>query len=105
MVSYVDDLDFSKDKIDKFIIGTISILDTPLSKNSNHLRNVTSYVVNISNDEVDRIRTEILNTDLNELKSCIKAIKEINDTDEITAIISSKNKDEAKKYYENLVTL
>ena len=105
VVSYVDDLDFSKDKIDKFIIGTISILDTPLSKNSNHVRNVTSYIVNISNDEVDKIRTEILNTDLNKLKSCIKAIKEINDSDEITAIISSKNKEEAKNYYENLVTL
>ena len=105
IVSYVENIDFSKDKIDKFIIGTISLLDNPLSKTKNHLRNLTSYMNKITNDEVDRIRTEVLNTDLEKLKTCIKAIKEINDTNEISAIISSKNKEEAKEYYKNVVTI
>lgn len=104
-VNFVEKLDFSQEKIDKFIIGSISTIDYPLSKRNTHKRNVTNYINEIDDKEIDKIRSEILNTNLDNLKSHLKNIKEIDEKDELFAIISSKNKKEAMEYYGNVETL
>ena len=105
IVNFVEKLDFSQEKIDKFIIGSISTIDYPLSKRNTHKRNVTNYINEIDDKEIDKIRSEILNTNLDNLKSHLKNIKKIDEKDELFAIISSKNKKEAMEYYGNVETL
>lgn len=61
----------------KYIIGTVSELDTPLSPAAKGMRSVSAYLMNISYEDVQRERDEVIGAsekDIRELADLVQAV-------------------------------
>ncbi len=62
MADYYRNFNVDKNEIGKYIIGTISGLDTPLSPSAKGSIATTRYISRISQEDIQRNRDEVLNT-------------------------------------------
>lgn len=72
--NYIENFDADYREITKYILGTISGIDMPLSSASKCERTVLHYITNIDMDYIQRIRDEILNTDIHSIRECSRLI-------------------------------
>ena len=98
---YLKTANFSQVQINKYIIGSIGSFDNPVSTVTKYKRNTASYFNEITDEEMNRNRSELLNvkaSDISKLSNIFSDIKEANRC----ALISSKYIDEAKRMYESV---
>lgn len=69
IAEYVKDLELDQDEIDKYIIGTISGFDVPLSTKAKLTLASNSYFTDITDDIRQAERDEILSTNLDDLRN------------------------------------
>ena len=105
VVDYIKNINISKEDLEKYIIGAIGTFDTPKNKTNEHLSNVSYFLNNYDNIKLNKFRCEILDTTIENIKNDIDVLKEIIETNEICALISEKNIEEAKEYYINVEKL
>ncbi|MBF7095786.1 insulinase family protein [Alkalibacter mobilis] len=72
---YLNGLEISRTELDKYIIGTISGLDTPMTPSMKGLVSTGNYFRNVDDDMLQKERTEILDCDLTALKDAAMQIK------------------------------
>ena len=61
----------------KYIIGTISSMDTPLNPNAKGARSMTAYLQGLSEEEIQKERDEVIgatDADIRALKPLIEAV-------------------------------
>lgn len=98
---YVKALDLGQDEIDKYIIGTISAKDVPLSPTMRSSIGDGMYFRGTTNERRQKERDEILGTDLSALKDSAALIRDALDQDYFCTIGTEtdieKNRDKFEK--------
>lgn len=74
---YLDKIELSDRDINKYIIGAISQLDTPLSNSLKGLKALNSYLSGVSHEDYQRERDEILNTKLSDIRAAAKIVEKL----------------------------
>lgn len=77
IVDYVKNYDASDRAMTQYIIGAISELDTPLTPSAKALKSLSAYMVNMTQETVQRERDEVLATDVSKIRELSKHMKAI----------------------------
>ncbi|WP_454055318.1 insulinase family protein [Clostridium sp. Marseille-Q7071] len=72
---FLENVDFPKKDMENFIIGTVGRVYRPLTPDKKGEKAVGDYICNITYEDVQRERDEILNTTIEDIKSYVKMIK------------------------------
>lgn len=72
---FLENVDFPKKDMENFIIGTVGRVYRPLTPDKKGEKAVGDYICNITYEDVQRERDEILNTTIEDIKSYAKMIK------------------------------
>lgn len=76
MKDYIQDFSADEREITKYIIGTISDIDTPLTPSMKGEKSVSDYFSNISYEDLQKERREILNVNIEQIRSLSKVVEE-----------------------------
>lgn len=72
---FLENVDFTKKDMENFIIGTVGRVYRPLTPDKKGEKAIGDYICNITYEDVQRERDEILNTTIEDIKSYAKMIK------------------------------
>lgn len=92
---YLSNLDISKEDMDRYIVGTMSVFSRPLTGKSSMQIALGSIFEGIDNEFRKKTVEEILDTKLDDVKSMSEIFKKVMEKDNYVAIGSSRIKDEA----------
>ena len=73
-VEYVKNFDAEERDITKYIIGTFSTLDTPLTPQSKGKRSLSMYIGRITEADLQKERDQVLNVSIADIRACHKMI-------------------------------
>lgn len=102
---YIDSVDFTDREMTKFIIGTISGMDTPLTPASKGNRSLSAYITNLSYETIQRERDEVLSTTNNDIKKQASLVRAILECDNKCVIGNEGKIEEAKEIFEQTKNL
>lgn len=91
----------NEEEIHKYIIGTMGGMDNPLSIVENHKRSISAYFNELTDEEYNKARHDILDITGEDIRDLSKIFENIKDGDRC-ALISSSKMEEAKKEYEQV---
>lgn len=74
---YIEKTDFTENEITKFIIGTIGIMDSPLTPSMKGDVAITRYIAGISNDDLQEDRDAVLSTTSTDIKNFAGMLKNL----------------------------
>ncbi|MBQ9633240.1 MAG: insulinase family protein, partial [Lachnospiraceae bacterium] len=72
---YLKELIISERDMTKYVIGTVSALDTPLSPSQDGLRSLTSYLTGVDEAMLQRERDEVLACSVEDLRSLDESVR------------------------------
>lgn len=102
---YIADFDVDEREMSKYIIGTISRIDSPMSASMNGMQAEEFYIRNITNADIQTERNEILGTktmDIRKLSSIIKELMQSN----YLCVVGEENKIKSNKnLFENIINV
>lgn len=78
---YLENFDVSEETMDKYVVGTFGTLDTPLSADAKGNRSMSAYMENLTYEEVQKERDEILavtGEDIRNLKGLVQSVLDEN---------------------------
>ncbi len=96
---FLQKINLSDREMTKFIIGTISGMDTPLTPISRGRRSLTVYMSNIDYDMLQQERDEVLSTTAEDLRHLAPLTKAVLDTNAICVIGNEGKIEEAKDMF------
>lgn len=99
---YVAEIDIDDRDMKKYIIGTISNIDTPLTPAAKGDKSFYSYLLGYSMETYQKERDEILATTQETIRSLAPAIKAITDSQVICAIGNENKIEEEKEYFKEV---
>ena len=73
---FLEEVDFTKGDIEKFIIGSVGQLYKPLTPDRKGERAVEDYICNVTQEELQRWRDELLSTTNQDIRNYAEMIKE-----------------------------
>ncbi len=103
---YIRNFDVSERDMTKFIIGTISDVDVPLTPQAEGVRSLVAYMDRISYEDVQRERDEILSCNVKKIRELAPYLSAINDENVLTVVGSEAKIDANKDIFgkvENLI--
>ena len=75
VAEFVNQLDITPDEMLKYIIGTISGIDQPMTVTQRTNAAVTRYINGKKIEKIQKIRDEIINTTVNDVKTAVDILK------------------------------
>ena len=93
---YIRNFNASERDITKYIIGTFSALDSPLTPWSRGKRSLSMYLGKVTEEDLQKERDEVRNVTLEEIRSCYKLVAEVLEEKNI-CVIGSEGKINANK--------
>ena len=96
VVSYLENFDADERDMTKYVIGTISGLDTPLTPSIKGDRAVSAYLSGVTNEMLAQERAQILAAQPEDIRALAKIVKAVLDTGSI-CVIGSEEKVEASR--------
>ncbi|WP_142413634.1 insulinase family protein [Hathewaya massiliensis] len=93
---YLKDFSPSEREMTKYIIGTISELDAPLSPSMKGERNITNYFRGISEEDIQKEREDVLNSSKEDIRELSKIFNDVMKQD-FYAVIGNENKIKSEK--------
>ena len=102
---YIENFECSDRDMTKFIIGTISEMDTPLTPYDEGIAGFGSYLSHITNEDRQRKRDEVLSCDVNAIRSLGKYIREIMNAEAICVVGAEDKINENKDLFSNIEDL
>lgn len=96
---FLKEFNKSDEEIKKYIIGSMGTYDNPLSVVDNYKRNIIAYFDDITDEEYNKRRHDVLDVNLNEIRDLSEIFKDI-DNGYKCALISNSKLEEAKKDYD-----
>lgn len=102
---FLEDIKISQREMTKYIIGTMSILDTPLNASSKGAKAFGMYIKGLTNEDLQKERTEVLETKIEDIKSFAKIVKEVMEKDFLVVVGDDKKIKENKGIFNNLVNV
>lgn len=96
---YLTTVELSEREILKYIIGTVSKLDTPLYSSAKLSRSVAKHILKISDAEVQANRDQILNTSLTDINKAGELVGAVIDSNNICVVGSESKIKEAGELF------
>lgn len=96
---FLKEFNKSDEEIKKYVIGSMGTYDNPLSVVDNHKRNIIAYFDDITDEEYNKRRHDVLDINLNEIRELSEIFKDIENGYKC-ALISNSKLEEAKKEYD-----
>lgn len=99
--------DFSVDERDmtKYIIGTISGIDKPLTPSAKGTLSLTSYLIGLTEEEIQKDRDEILSTEIEDIRALSPIVKAITDAGYICVLGNEQKIEEARDLFAEVKNL
>ena len=89
--AYLRTFDADERDMTKYIIGTVSDMDTPLNPAAKGMRSVSAYLTNISYEELQRERNEVLDAQPENIKNLAGLIEAVLAQDALCVIGAEEN--------------
>lgn len=102
---YIEKLDISDRDMTKFIIGTISGMDTPLTPYARGNRSLAAYMNGLDYSIIQNERTQVLNTSQEDIKNLAPLVKAVLDMNNICVIGNEDKIEEAKELFSSIKNL
>ncbi len=102
---YLKNFNASKRDMTRYVIGTVSDLDTPLTPRTRGLRSLASWLGNYSYEELQKERDEILNADVASIRALAPYVKAITDYDNHCAIGGEERIEEVHDLFDSVRSL
>ena len=102
---YLKSLDIDNKKINNLIISSISSFDNPIATYLSFKRNIEAYYTNIDNDYINKLRNDILESDLIDIKNQQNVINQIIESNQKCGLISIKNIDKINNEFDRIIKI
>lgn len=96
VVEYVKNFTADERDVTKYIIGTFSTLDTPLTPQLKGKRSLSMYLAGITEEELQKEREQVLNVTIEDIRNQHKALQAVLDAGHI-CVIGNEDKINANK--------
>lgn len=104
-VDYVKNFDGSEREMTKYIIGTVSRLDSPLTPSMKGERATQNYLSNLSPEEIQKERDEVLATKRADIQACAEILADTMKQNYICTLGNEDKIKQNKELFTNLVDL
>lgn len=102
---YIADFDVDEREMSKYIIGTISRIDSPMSVAMNGMQSEEFYIRNITNEDIQTERNEVLGTKTMDIRKLSAIIKELMQSNYL-CVVGEENKIKSNKnLFENIINV
>ena len=105
IADYLKGFDIDDRAMTQYIIGAISELDTPLTPASRALKSLSAYMTNMSEEDYQRERDEVLSTDVTKIRSLSEYMKAILEDGYICVVGNEEMIKSEKDRFDNLVNM
>ena len=105
VADYIKKFDVDDRDMTKYIIGTMSNIDTPLTPNNKGIRSMTAYLTNLTEEISQKERDAVLSTKQEDIRSLAPMIQSVIDQDNLCVLGSEKQIEDSKKLFMNVKTL
>lgn len=102
---FLEEFDPSDREMTKYVIGTISDIDIPLTPRIKGKRSFSAYMTNTSYETINKERTEILAVTKEDIKKLKGLIKEVLEQNNICTIGNEANINKASDIFENVYNI
>jgi Zn-dependent M16 (insulinase) family peptidase len=102
---YIKNFTAEERDITKYIIGTFSTLDTPLTPQSKGKRSLSMYLGGITEEDLQKERTQVLNVTIEDIRACHKYITAMLDAGNICVIGNEGKINENKEMFKEVKNL
>ena len=102
IVSYLENFDASERDMMKYIIGTISDMDVPLTPRAKGERSYAAYMTGVTFDEKQREREEVLRTDPETIQKAARMIEAILSDGYICVLGSEEKVEDAEDLFDSI---
>lgn len=102
---YLKDFDADERDMTKYIIGTVSELDTPLPPSAKGQRSVSAYLSELTVDMVQKERDEVINAAPEDIRSLAGIVEAVLSGNCLCVIGSEEALEAEKDLFENLEDL
>ena len=104
-VDYVKNFTADERDITKYIIGTFSTLDTPLTPQAKGRRSLSMYIAGITEEDLQKERSQVLNVTMEDIRALYKAVQAVIDAGNICVIGSEEKILENKDLFKSVKNL
>ncbi|SHH63443.1 insulinase family protein [Clostridium grantii] len=105
MKTYLENFDVDTREMTKYIIGTISNLDTPLTPSMKLDKAISCYMSGVSNEDLQRERNEVLNTSPEKIREFSKMVEAVMKENSICVLGNEIKIKENKDLFNELVDI
>jgi len=104
-VDFLSNLDLSAEELKKSIIGTIGSLDAYQLPDAKGWTSMTRYLTHYTDEERQRIRDEVLRTNVDDFRSFARVLAELNKAGEVVVLGSKEAIEKANKEKEGFLEI
>ena len=104
-VEYVSTFNVDERDMTKYIIGTISSVDTPLNPSAKGARSLSAYLSGVSELDLQRERDQILSATVEDIRDLKDIVKAVLDAKQICVIGNEGKIEAAKELFKNVMNL
>lgn len=105
MANYIENLEISQEDLTTYIIGTIGSLDPATTPHMKGLMATSRYLSNISHEDVQRIKDQVLNTTIDEIKGFGPLLKDTMGKEYLCVLGNEDKLRENKEVFNKLIPL
>jgi Zn-dependent M16 (insulinase) family peptidase len=105
VVDYIANFAADERDITKYIIGTFSTLDTPLTPQSRGRRSLSMYLGGITEEDLQKERDQVLNVTMEDIRALHKAVKSVLEAGNICVIGNEEKINENKDLFKEVKSL
>lgn len=102
---YLKEFDANDRDMTKFIIGTISSMDTPLTPLANGTRSMTAYLGGVKIEELEKEREQVLNSTVEKIRTFGEAVENVLSQGNICVVGNEEKLEQNKELFKETVQL
>ena len=100
--AYLEQFDVDEREMTKYVIGTMSQVDTPLTASLKGGRDMTMYLTNIRQEDVQRVREEIIDCTVQDIRDLAEPMRRALDMNELCVVGGESKIEEDKDLFLNV---
>lgn len=104
-VSYTEHFEASERDMTKYVIGTISSMDTPLNPNAKGSRSMAAWMTGLTEEDVQKERNEVLSCTDKDIRALAPYLKEMLSQNHLCVIGNEEKLEDQKELFDKLESL
>ena len=104
-VAYTEQFEVSERDMTKYIIGTISSMDTPLTPNAKGFRSMTAWLQGLEYEMLQKERDEVLSCESRDIRALAPYLRAVLSQNNLCVIGNEKKLEEQKGLFETVRNL